>query len=150
MKKVLIIIVIVFVFMQFFRIDKNNPIVKPEENYVTITHAPKEVESILKSSCYDCHSNESKYPWYTNIAPISWYVKDHINEGRSYLNFSEFGRYNNYQKKHIYESLYAAANEGWMPLDSYLWIHKDAKLSTKDKKILKEWFSKFISEDKKG
>lgn len=150
MKKVLIVLVIVLVVMQFFRIDKNNPPVKPEENYVTITQAPKEVENILRNSCYDCHSNESKYPWYTNIAPVSWYVKSHINEGREHLNFSEFGKYNDYQKKYIYDGLYSSVSEGWMPLDSYLWIHKDAKLSPKDKKIMMDWFSKFVPKDKKG
>ncbi len=150
MKKTLVIIVLVLVAIQFIRIDKTNLPVDPKQDYVNVTQAPEDVKVILKKACYDCHSNEVKYPWYTNIAPISWYVKGHINEGREHVNFSEFGKYNKYQKEHILGDLPETIQKGNMPLDSYLWIHKEAALSQKDQKVLTEWFETFLPKDSKG
>ena len=149
MKKASIIIVCVLVAIQFIRIDKTNLPVDTSQDYVSLTHAPDQVASILKRACYDCHSNQVKYPWYTQVAPVSWYIKSHVNNGKEFLNFSEFGKYNTYQKEHIYKGLVSSTERGTMPLDSYLWVHKEAILTPQDRNILLEWFNTFIPEDSK-
>ncbi len=93
LKKIVIGIVVIFLGIQFFRIDKTNPPINEEMDFIKMTNPPIKVGTILKTSCYDCHSNESSYPWYTNVAPFSWWVKHHINEGRENLNFSDLGTY---------------------------------------------------------
>ncbi|WP_128330818.1 heme-binding domain-containing protein [Apibacter sp. HY039] len=147
MKKKIGIIIIVILLIQLIRIDKNNPPVDPNKDYIKITHAPAQIAEIIKKACYDCHSNEVKYPWYTNLAPISWYIKGHINEGKEYLNFSEFGNYNMYQKEHINSGLVSAIKRETMPLSSYVWMHKEAELTSQEKTILLNWFEIF---DKKS
>ncbi len=99
-----------------------------------------EIKTILKASCYDCHSNESAYPWYTNIAPFSWLVKNHINEGRQHLNFSEWGTYSIEKSDHKLEECIDEVEEGEMPLSSYTLMHKEAELSKEQKEALMHWF----------
>ncbi len=139
-KKITIALSAILVIIQFFRIDKTNPPVIQENDFLTITNPPEDISKMIKSACYDCHSNESKYPWYTNISPISWWVKDHINEGRRELNFSEWGTFKDKRKKHKLEEVYEEVEEGEMPLESYLIIHDEAKLTTDQKTALINWF----------
>lgn len=139
-KKITIALSAILVIIQFFRIDKTNPPVIQENDFLTITNPPEDISKMIKSACYDCHSNESKYPWYTNISPISWWVKDHINEGRRELNFSEWGTFKYKRKKHKLEEVYEEVEEGEMPLESYLIIHDEAKLTTDQKTALINWF----------
>ncbi|MBD3829966.1 MAG: heme-binding domain-containing protein, partial [Arcobacter sp.] len=90
------------------------------------------------TACYDCHSNETVYPWYSNIAPFSWVVSNHINEGRKALNFSTWENYSDEEKKEhlkdIYRTVYAS-----MPLQSYLWIHDDAILTKEQRTMIRDW-----------
>ena len=95
---------------------------------------------MLKETCYDCHSNETKYPWYSNIAPISWLVADHRNEARHHLNFSIWGDYSQKRKDHKLEECIEMVQEGEMPMDSYTWFHPEAKLTEDQKQYLLEWF----------
>lgn len=81
-KKILIALAIILVGIQFIRIDKQNPTIVAGNDFIVINDTPEDVATLLKTACYDCHSNETKYPWYTNISPISWFVKHHIDEGR--------------------------------------------------------------------
>ena len=81
-KKIILVVIAVFVIIQFIRIDKSNPQTNPTSDIINITNPPSEVKSILKNACYDCHSYETKYPWYAEIAPVSWLLKNHINDGR--------------------------------------------------------------------
>ena len=101
---------------------------------------PKDVMAIFKRSCYDCHSNETKWPWYADVAPMKWAVRRDVIEGRKALNFSEWQNYSKDKqeklKREIYRSVIIA-----MPLPQYLWIHRDAKLSKKDIKIIQNWAS---------
>jgi len=129
------ILIAVFIVMQFIRPTMENPPVVHDKEL----KAPKEVMSILKRSCYDCHSNETKWPAYSSIAPLSWTIADHVNTGREILNYSEWSDYSKEKKAKKFERTIQTLNTGLMPLPSYLWIHKDAKLSPKDKKILKSW-----------
>jgi hypothetical protein len=139
-KKIGIGLVVLFVVIQFFRIDKTNPEVIPENDFIAITNPPENVANSLKTTCYDCHSNESKYPWYSNVAPVSWWVKDHINEGRDELNFSEWGTFSEKRKAKKIEEVVEEVEEGEMPLPPYLITHSDAKLSETQTKELIDWF----------
>lgn len=130
----------VFVLIQFFRIDRTNTTTDPLNDLINFTKPPAEVAALLKTSCYDCHSNEVKYPWYTNIAPFSWWIKHHINEGREELNMSEWGSYKEKRKKKKIKESIEMLEEGEMPLDSYTWLHGEAKLSGDDKEKLMTFF----------
>ena len=100
--------------------------------------APENVQAILKRSCNDCHSNHTTFPWYSNIAPVSWFTKNHVKEGREHMNFSTWASYDN-EKKMKYLEKIPKAIKSKMPLSSYLLIHKDAKLSDADKEALTQW-----------
>lgn len=139
-KKILIGVVIVLVGIQFITIDKTNPPVDASKDFMTITDPPAEVEKLIRTSCYDCHSNESTYPWYSNVAPVSWWVKDHINEAREELNFSEWGTYEWKRTDHKLEECAEEVDEGEMPLKSYLIAHSEARLSDEDRAKLVDWF----------
>lgn len=138
MRKVFLGILVVFILIQFIRIEKNN---SKDETYAmgTVMEIPIEVNKIIQTSCADCHSNSTKYPWYSEIAPVSWYLAQHVNEGKENLNFSEWTAYNNDQKKHLLKDLNEVLNEREMPLISYLLIHKDAKLTENQYQILYDW-----------
>lgn len=125
---------------QLFRIDKTNPPLDKSKDILTITNAAPKIASILKISCYDCHSNEVTYPWYTNVAPVSWWIKKHINEGRRHLNFSEWGNYTSKKADHKLEECIENVQEGEMPMSSYTLIHKDAEISKEQKNALLKWF----------
>lgn len=147
-KKVRIILVIVlslFIIIQFIPVDRTNP--KSDVNLKI--SAPPEVMSILQKSCFDCHSNETNWPVYSYIAPVSWLVAGHVTEGRENLNFSEWGKIPleklQRKKNHIWDEI----EEGKMPLPSYLNLHGDAELTDSDKQIIKEWTKNIIQNDEK-
>jgi len=138
MKKVLLIILAVFILIQFIRPEKNDS--KSEMNAMsTVMEIPVEVNKIIQTSCADCHSNSTKYPWYSEIAPASWYLAQHVKEGKENLNFSEWSAYNKDQQEHILKDIKEVLNEREMPLKSYLLIHKDAKLTENQYQILYDW-----------
>jgi len=119
--------------IQLWPVDRSNPPVEADLD------APDEVKAILKRACYDCHSNETRWPWYSYVAPISWRVADHVHEGRRELNFSKWGTYpagrRHKKRQEIWEEVY----EGKMPLSDYLWMHGDAFVSDPDKAVLAKW-----------
>ena len=150
MKKFLYLLLIAVIAIQFFRIDTSVPEVSPASDFISITNPSNEVESILKTSCYDCHSYETKYPWYSNIAPVSWWLKYHINDGRKHLNFSIWGEYSSKKADHKLEECVEEVEEGEMPLGSYTITHSEAKLNSSQKKLLEDFFQSlrtFESED---
>jgi len=138
MKRLLLIILVLFILIQFIKIEKNDS--KNELNAIsTVMEIPVEVNKIIQTSCSDCHSNSTKYPWYSKIAPASWFLAQHIKEGKEHLNFSEWTTYNKDQKEHIIKDLKEVLNEREMPLKNYLLIHKDAKLTENQYQILYDW-----------
>lgn len=139
-KKISLFLLFVFILIQFIRIDKTNAAVNPQDDFLTISSANSEVSKVIKSSCYDCHSNESTYPWYTNIAPVSWWVKNHINEGRDELNFSIWASYSEKRKNHKLEECIEMIEEGEMPMSSYTIMHGEAKLTDAQKLELVDFF----------
>lgn len=139
-KKILIGLLILLVIIQFIRIDKQNPTIKKENDFIVMNETPEDIANLIKTSCYDCHSSETKYPWYTNISPVSWFVKHHINEGREHLNFSERGTYDAKKRAHKLDECIEEIEAGEMPLTSYTLMHGDAKLSKAQKEILEDYF----------
>lgn len=134
MKRTLLIFLITFILMQFIRVDQTNVAVEKELEI----KAPLEIMTMFKQSCYDCHSNEVKWPWYSQIAPFSWTIKNHVNNGRKWLNFSIWETYTEEEKekklKGIYRTAYAI-----MPLPTYLWLHKEADLTKEQRSLIRDW-----------
>ncbi|MES2628704.1 MAG: heme-binding domain-containing protein [Bacteroidota bacterium] len=141
LKRILIAVVALVLMMQFFRIDKRNPIAEPSEDFINRVKPDAEITALLKSACYDCHSYTTEYPWYSDIAPVSWWLKHHINEGREELNFSAWGSYTERKAEHKLEECAELVEEGEMPLSSYTWTHKDAKLTAIQKEKLAGFFN---------
>lgn len=137
--KVIVGVLVVLVIIQFFRIDKTRPESNPQDDILVVESVPSDIGMILKTSCYDCHSNNTRYPWYSNVAPVSWWLKQHVNEGREELNFSEWGTFSDKRKDHKLKNIDELVREEEMPLSSYLWVHGDAKLTEKQQKQLVNW-----------
>ena len=139
-KKIGILLLILLVIIQFFTIDKTTQPTDVSKDIIALTSANREISTILKTSCYDCHSNQPVYPWYTNIAPLSWWIKHHIKEGSQHLNFSEWGTYSKKRKNHKLDECAEMLIENEMPLTSYTIIHKEATLNDNQKNHLLNWF----------
>jgi len=140
LKKILAGLVVVFVIIQFFRPDKN---VSNDETYHLVTKytVPDDVKDILEVSCNDCHSNKTIYPWYANIQPVAWWLNDHVTEGKRKLNFSEFTKLPIAVQNHKLEETIEMVEEFEMPLESYtyLGLHKGAKLTDVQRKLVVNW-----------
>jgi hypothetical protein len=134
MKRTLLIFLILFIVMQFIQTEKTDEQVDKSLEI----KADEQVMTIFKTACYDCHSNEVKYPWYSTIAPFSWVISTHIEEGKKALNFSIWENYSVEKKeekiKAIYRTVYAS-----MPLQSYLWFHKEADLTKEQRSFIRDW-----------
>ena len=139
-KKILFGLLALLVIIQAFRIDQTNPPVEREKDLITVTQPPEEIAVMLKNACYDCHSFETSYPWYANVAPASWLLADHRNHGRKHLNFSVWGEYSEKKYKHKLEECIEMVEEGEMPMDSYVWFHSEASLTEAEAEKLLEWF----------
>lgn len=132
-------LIILLLVIQFYRPSKNTSTEMSSKSILTAVVVPQDVEQILKTSCYDCHSNNTVYPWYNNIAPVSWWLDNHVKEGKKELNFDEWAGYPDKRKNHKLKEIKKMLEEKEMPLESYLWIHKDAKLSDTQIKTLVDW-----------
>ena len=145
-KNIFIGLVLVLVLIQFIRIDKTNQRSIESEDIIAIHEPSKEIENMLRVACYDCHSNETTYPWYSNVAPVSWWLQHHIEKGREELNFSVWGTYSQKKANHKLHECAEEIEEMHMPLDSYLWTHGDADLSSEQRKSLADWFESIMTE----
>ena len=133
MKKISVILLVAFILIQFFPIDKNNPAPTPQMDFLTIKNTPESTANLIRNGCYDCHSNETKYLWYSNVQPIAWFLQDHIEEGRKELNFSTFATYEPKRQAHKLAEAIEQIEKGEMPLDSYIIAHSEAKFSEAQK-----------------
>jgi hypothetical protein len=124
---------VAFILIQFFPIDKNNPAPTPQMDFLTIKNTPETTANLIRNGCYDCHSNETKYLWYSNVQPIAWFLQDHIEEGRKELNFSTFATYEPKRQAHKLAEAIEQIEKGEMPLDSYIIAHSEAKFSEAQK-----------------
>ena len=139
LKVIVIVLVVAFVIAQFIRPSFTNPPVNTAEMLETSVTVPDNVEEILKRSCNDCHTNTTSYPWYSQISPVSWFLNNHIQEGRGELNFSIWNTYTAKRKDKKLDEICEQVKTGEMPLPSYLWIHRDAALREGDANILCDW-----------
>lgn len=140
MKKIIFWSVVVFLGIQLIPVDRENKAVNKKDNFVDIYKTPDNIKTILRSACYDCHSNETEYPTYSYIAPISWTIKDHINQGREHLNFSEWSSYNKDLKQNAIDKTITTVRDLQMPLPSYIGYHPKANLTTKQRETLENYF----------
>ena len=131
--KLVLIIIIVGVAIQFIPVDRSNP---PVEEEIVV---PPQVQAILKRACYDCHSNETNWPWYSQVAPASWLLAWDVHEGREELNFSTWNRYSPKKRNKFIKEIWEEVQEGEMPPWFYLPLHSEASLSDQDRKALREW-----------
>ncbi len=143
-KKVLFWVLIGFVLIQFIPVDKTNAAVKSSVNFVDVKKTPPKISALIKSACYDCHSNETIYPKYAYFAPFSWSIKSHVNEGREHLNFSVWGTYNVDLKKSMLDKSIQTIQSKAMPLPGYIVYHKDANLSEAERTLLTKYFEEII------
>ena len=138
-KPILLIVLIILIIIQFFAIDKTNPPVNASQDFVFYTNTPPKVASILKVACYDCHANTTKYPWYTSIQPIAWWIKGHINNGRKHLNYSEWTLYDTKKQRHKIEEMIEVLEDKEMPMLSYMIAHQDAWIDEQQRQLVVEW-----------
>jgi hypothetical protein len=129
----------VFAVLQFIRPARTNPPVDQTKTIQAHTRMTPEVAAILDRSCNDCHSYQTRWPWYSNVAPVSWFVIGHVNDGRDDLNFSDWAQYSQSEQRNYLKKMCREVEGGEMPLQSYLWLHGNAKLSGKDVKVLCDW-----------
>ena len=138
-KVIIITLIVIFIAVQF--IPSGIPLNVPDDNR-SIANDSLVAGSVLKqlrNSCFDCHSNQVNFPWYSKMAPSSWFLAGHINEGRSHLNFSEWEDYSNREKVRILEEIKDEVASGGMPLKSYLLIHRDAKPDSAEVAVILKW-----------
>jgi hypothetical protein len=124
---------VVFLLMQFKQPDRTNPPVESE------IHAPAEIAVILERSCYNCHSHETDWPWYSYVAPVSWWVGEHVEHARGDLNFSQWPVLEFEELEHMFHEIDEQIAKGEMPLNSYLILHSEARLSDEEKAALRSW-----------
>ena len=141
-KIILLILLIVFVGIQFIPTKRNQSSDVPITDFMTVNTVPQNVSNALKTSCYDCHSNNTSYPWYNKVQPVAWILENHIEEGKAELNFSEWENYSERRKKSKLKSIVSQIEDGKMPLSSYTLLYGDAKLSFKQKEEIIKWIDK--------
>ena len=130
---IVILFIIAFIGIQFVEVERFNPPVTADIN------VPVEIKTILKNSCYDCHSNETVWPWYSKIAPISWLISNDVIDGRKHLNFSEWEKLYSEKRNELKKKIWEEVNKDEMPLDIYTYIHPSAKLEMIQKDMIKKW-----------
>lgn len=157
-KIVLSVVILAFIVIQFFRPDRTTSEAYEENHITKMMNVPDNVHQILKRSCFDCHSDHTRWPWYSNIAPASWLVAKDVRYGRAKMNFSQWGKMSEGKREARLESICDEISDDEMPLKKYLLLHSDAKLSRQDKDILCNWVEAELkkiedssgSEDKHG
>ena len=139
-KKLLVLALFALVVIQFFRPELNN---SNDETYAMVTkyEIPEAVSTILSASCMDCHSNNTRYPWYAKVQPAAWWLEDHIKHGKGDLNFSEFTNRRIAIQNHKFEEIVEKVEAHEMPLPSYTYLgmHSEANLSDAQRTALIDW-----------
>jgi hypothetical protein len=125
--------IVILVALQFKTVDRSNPPVQSDIG------TSAEIKEMLRRACYDCHSNETNWPWYSYVAPMSWFVAGHVDHGRGHLNYSEWPAFDLEEQEHLFEEMWEMLSEGEMPLKSYTLIHRDARLSDTEREVLLQW-----------
>lgn len=139
LKKIGWFLVVALVIAQFFRPEKNEGDLTSITTFINETNPPDDVHEILKSTCFDCHSNVTRYPWYNKITPVNYWIADHVRHGKGELNFSNWDAYSLKKKEHKIEETYEEVEKKHMPLESYTWMHSEAKLTDEQIKLVVDW-----------
>lgn len=143
MKKILkivaMIVLVAFVGIQFIPTERNQSDFVPKTDFLLANNTPETISNLLMESCYDCHSNNTQYPWYNRVQPIAWFLEDHIIEGKKELNFSEWTAYSDRRKNSKLNSIISQIEDDEMPLYSYTLIHRDAVYSDSEKEMVIEY-----------
>jgi hypothetical protein len=137
-----VVLAVLFLAAQLKPVQRSNPASDPSKSLWAQTQVPAEAADILRRACSDCHSNETRWPWYSRVAPVSWFVTDHVNHGRLHLNFSDWVTASSHSNSSPEQRLGRIAEEvaeGGMPLRSYLWLHPDARLTPAEVQTLRDW-----------
>lgn len=132
-------LLIAFLLIQVIRPDKTNPVEDPLLSIERVSKPPREISEILNRSCMDCHSYRSSWPWYSQVAPVSWYVIDHVKEARMHMNFSTWGAEKPEDRSELLEEMCKEVSMGAMPIESYTWMHEGSALTEEQKKTLCAW-----------
>ena len=138
-KKIGLLLLIVFVVAQFFGPDKNEGDMTSVDAFFTDTNPPDDVKMILKNACLDCHSDSTRYPWYNNITPVNYWLADHVKDGKKHFNMSKWSDYSDKKKDHKLDELIEMVEDKEMPLDSYTLTHGEAKLSAAQIESVVAW-----------
>ncbi len=138
-KKIAWALLAVFVVIQFIQPAHNKSNGISATDISGVVNIPDSVQAVLKNACYDCHSNNTIYPWYVNIQPMGWLMAKHIKDGKAQLNFNEFGSYSARRQQSKLKSIASQVKDGNMPLSSYTWMHKNARLGKKGKALIMDW-----------
>ncbi|NJN49885.1 MAG: heme-binding domain-containing protein [Polaribacter sp.] len=137
-KKIGLVLLVALVIAQFFGPEKNESNLAIEV-FLAETNPPKNVEKILQNACYDCHTNKTTYPWYSKITPVNYWLEDHVADGKKHLNFSDWANYSLKKKEHKMDELHEEVEKKEMPLNSYTWVHTDAKLTADEINAIVTW-----------
>ncbi|KIA94730.1 MULTISPECIES: heme-binding domain-containing protein [Pedobacter] len=138
-KKIFLGLLVIFLLMQILQPARNKSAQVMPQDISTLVPVPDDVQGILKKSCYDCHSNNTEYPWYAYVQPLHWYLNSHIRSGKEELNFNEFAGYTLRRRQNKLRAIENSLKDGTMPLSSYIMIHRNAILDPREKSILIKW-----------
>lgn len=143
-KKIIIILIAIVVLIQFYPMDKPTVTIDNPNDLITTSNVPKNISTLLKNACYDCHSNESTFPWYSNVAPVKWMLYDHISEAREELNFSNWNSLETDDKADLLDDISSMVLEEEMPLKGYTILHSEANLSEADRELIATWADEML------
>lgn len=138
-KRIGLILLLAFIIIQFWRPKLNEDNGNLPNAITKQLQVPAAVQELLQNACYDCHSNNTRYPWYMNVQPVAWLMSDHIRDGKKELNFDEFGAYSSRRQMSKLKSVAGSVKDGSMPISSYTFMHQKAKLSDKEKILIINW-----------
>jgi len=138
-KKILVLLLVVFVGAQFFGPDKNEGDLTSIDAFMAETKPPNNVKIILQETCFDCHSNVTRYPWYNNITPVNYWLNNHIKGGKKHFNVSNWEGNSIKRKDHKFDELIEMVEEKYMPLNTYTWTHSEANLTDEQRKSVMDW-----------
>jgi hypothetical protein len=125
--------------IQLARPARTNPPTDPARTLMAVTHAPADVNTVLERGCGDCHSHDTRWPWYSNVAPVSWFVINDVKSGRRHFNYSDWAQYDRDKIPQLLKDICEQTRKGEMPLSSYLWMHPHSRLSDRDVSLLCDW-----------
>ncbi len=143
-KNIFLIFVAIVVLIQFYPMDKPAVSKDNPNDLITTSNVPENISTMLKNACYDCHSNESTFPWYSNVAPVKWMLYGHISEAREELNFSNWNSLETDDKADLLDDISTLVLEGEMPIKGYTILHSEANLSKTDREAISTWADEML------